>query len=188
MTAIAGIIDKKNNITYLASDEMGSNGFTGENFKTPKLFRNGVLSVAFCGSYRLGQILKYNLKPRNFEVGETIDEYVFNYLEKEIRNILKERKFLQEDLGVQSIGGSEIIFAVKDRLFVMQSDLAILEPEHIFVTSGSGKFHLEASIYTQLKLAKNKSYKAILADAINYTSNIVLSVGGKPQIISHKHF
>ena len=96
MTAISGIIDKKNKKTYLASDEMGSDGFTGHNYKTPKLFKNSPLTMAFCGSYRLGQILKHNLDPRNFKEGETIDEYVFDYLDTEIRKILKERKYLED--------------------------------------------------------------------------------------------
>lgn len=187
MTAIAGIIDKKNKRTYLASDKMGSNGFTGENFKTPKLFKNGILTMAFCGSYRLGQILKHNLSPRNFQEEETIDEYVFNYLDIGIRKILKERKYLIDDKGVESVDNSGVIIAVKDRLFVLQSDLAILEAENIYITDGSGKYHQEASIYTQLEMDKKKDYRKILEDAIKYTSKIVLSVGGKPQIIEHKH-
>ena len=187
MTAIAGIIDKKNKKTYLASDQMGSNGFTGENFKTPKLIKNGVLTIAFCGSYRLGQILKHNLSPRNFKIDETIDEYVFNYLDTEIRKVLKERKFLKEENGVESMDDAEVIIAIKDRLFILYSNLAILEPKNIYITSGSGCYHQEASIHTQLEMNKNKDYRKILEDAIKYTSQIVLSVGGKPQIIEHKH-
>jgi ATP-dependent protease HslVU (ClpYQ) peptidase subunit len=187
MTAIAGIIDKKNKKTYLASDQMGANGFIGENYKTPKLFKKDPISIAFCGSYRLGQILRHNFKPRKFQEGESVDHYVFDYLDTEIRRVLKDRKFLKEEHGVESIGRAEVLFAVKDRLFCLQTDLAILEAENIYAASGSGIFHQQASIHTQLKMDKNKDYRDILRDAISYTSEIVLSVGGKPQIIEHDH-
>lgn len=187
MTAIAGIVDKKNKKTYLSSDEMGSNGFTGQNYKTPKLFKKDTMSVAFCGSYRLGQILRHNFKPRKFQEDESVDSYVFDYLDTEIRKVLKERKFLKVVDGIDSIKSAEVIFAIKDRLFILQGDLSILEAEKIYLTSGSGCFHQEASIHTQLKMSKNKSYKDILKDAIIYTSEIVLSVGGKPQTIEHDH-
>jgi acyl carrier protein len=187
MTAIAGIIDKKNKKTYLSSDQMGSNGFTGQNYKTPKLFKKDTLSVAFCGSYRLGQIMRHNFTPRKFCVDETVDQYVFDYLDTEIRKVLKDRKFLNQENGIDSIRSAEVIFAVKDRLFILQDDLSILESESIYITSGSGCYHQEASIYTQLKMDENKDYKDVLRDAIIYTSEIVLSVGGTPQIIEHKH-
>ena len=95
MTAISAIIDKKNKKTYLASDQLGSNGFTGQNYKTKKLFRNNTVSFAYCGSYRLGQIFTHNLSLRNFQVDESVDTYVFDYMEKEIRRVLKERMFLK---------------------------------------------------------------------------------------------
>ena len=187
MTAISGIIDKKNKKTYLASDQMGSNGFTGQNYKTPKLFKKNTISVAFCGSYRLGQILRHNFKPRNFQEKESVDDYVFDYLDTEFRKTLKEREYLKETDGTQSVEKAEVIFAIKDRLFLLQGDLSILEAESIYITSGSGVFHQEASIHTQLKMDKNKNYKKILKDAIEYTSEVVLSVGGSPKIIEHNH-
>ncbi len=187
MTAISAIKDVKNKKTYLASDQMGSNGFTGDNYKTTKIFKNNTITFAICGSYRVGQILKNNLKLRNFKEKETVDEYVFDYLDIEVRKVLKDRKFLSENDGVETIKNSEIIFAIKNRIFVLQGDLAILEPEKDFITSGSGTYHQEASIYTQLKMNPKKDYREVLKDAIVYTSQIVLSVGGKPQVIEHKH-
>lgn len=187
MTAISAIIDRKNKKTYLASDQMGSDRFTGENFKTKKIFHNGKLTFAICGSYRLGQVLQHNLSPRPFQEGETIEKYVFDYLEKHIRDIFRERKCLKTVDSVEVLGNAEFIVAVKDRIFILQDDLAFLEPEKIFATSGSGKYHQEASIYTQLQLAPKKDLKEVLKDAIRYTSDVVISVGGTPQVIEHKH-
>lgn len=187
MTAISSIIDEKNGVTYLASDRMGSNGFTGKDYKTKKVFHNGILSIAMCGSYRLGQILQHNLKPRNFEIGETIDNYVFNYLDLEIKKVLRERGYLQKENEIERLKEAEAIIAIKDRIFILQGDFAFLEPERIYATSGSGRYHQEASIHTQLMMNPKKDYKEVLRDAIKYTSSIVMSVGGEPDIIIHKH-
>jgi hypothetical protein len=187
MTAIAGIIDKEKGITYLASDRMASNGFIGENMKNKKVFKNGIISMASCGSIRVRQILKHNLSPRNFQVEESVEQYVYGYLEKEIREKLRERNCLKVREEVQELVNSEIIIAIKDRLFVLQEDLALFEPELIYVTSGSGAYHQQASIHTQLQMDPKKDKKQILRDAILYTGQIVLSVGGDPIIIEHKH-
>lgn len=187
MTAICAIIDKKNKRTILASDKLGSNRFTGHTYKTNKIFKSGILTIAICGSYRMGQVLQHNLKPREFKNKETIEEYVFDYLESEIRKVFKDKGVLSISENVESIKNSEFIFAIKDRLFILQSDIAFLEPETIFATSGSGEWHQEASIHTQLKMDPKKDYKKILEDAILYTSEIVISVGGGVETIQHNH-
>lgn len=187
MTAIATIIDEKNKKTYLASDSMGSNKFTGKNYKTKKIFKNKHISFAYCGSYRIGQVLNHNLNPRPFQVGEDVEDYVFDYLEEEIRRCLSQRKCLKEENSVQKINNAEILIAVSDRIFTLQSDLAFLEPDRIYSTSGSGEFHVEASIHTQLQMNPKKDLKQVLTDAINYTAEIVLSVGGDVHILEHEH-
>ena len=187
MTAISAIVDKKNKQTILASDRLGSNGFTGQPYKTKKVFRSGILTIAICGSYRMGQVLQHNLIPREFQNKETVDEYIFDYLEAEIRRLFKEKGVLTNTAGVDTIKNSEFIFAIKDRIFILQSDLAFLEPEVIYATSGSGQSHQEASIHTQLKMLPKKDYKQILKDAITCTSEVVVSVGGGVETIVHKH-
>jgi len=187
MTAIVGMIDKKNKKTYLGSDTMGSNGYTGHNWKTKKVFKNKHIGFAICGSYRMGQILNHNLKPRAFMENETVDQYVFDYLEKEFRTVFSDRGFLSKKEEVESIKRNLFIFTIRDRMFVLQGDLAILEPSTIYTASGSGEFHLQASVHTQLKMNPKKCKKEILKDAIEYTGQIVLSVGGEAQILEIDH-
>jgi len=186
MTAIAAIIDKKNKRTYLASDSMGSNEHTGHNYKDTKLFKNNHISIAGCGSYRGIQILKYHFSPRAFQVSETIENYVYRYLVDEIRNTFKNNGLLKKDNDVESVTNVRFILAIGDRIFNLQNDLSIIEPENMFCASGSGEYHVESSIYTQLKLGQT-DYKKILKDSIKITSEIVLSVGGKIHLIEHKH-
>ena len=187
MTAISAIVDKKNKQTILASDKLGSNGFTGQTYKAKKVFRSGILTIAMAGSYRLGQVLQHNLIPREFKNKETVDEYIFDYLEGEIRKLFKEKGVLTSTAGVDTIKNSEFIFAIKDRIFILQGDLAFLEPEVIYATSGSGEFHQQASIHTQLKMLPKKDYRQILKDAIICTAEVVTSVGGGVNTIIHKH-
>ncbi len=187
MTAICAIVDKKNKRTILASDKLGSNRFTGQAYKTRKIFKVGILAIAMCGSYRMGQVLQHNLKPREFQNNETIENYIFNYLETEIRKLFKEKGILSITNNVERIDGGEFIVGIKDRIFVLQGDVAFLEPERIYATSGSGQWHQEASIHTQLIMNPKKDYKQILEDAILYTSEIVVSVGGGVEILEHRH-
>ena len=43
MTAIVGFTDKKNNVTWIGSDSLGSNGFSKAVQANPKCFHNDTL-------------------------------------------------------------------------------------------------------------------------------------------------
>ena len=45
MTAIVGFTDKKNNVTWIGSDSLGSNGFSKAVQANPKCFHNDTLKM-----------------------------------------------------------------------------------------------------------------------------------------------
>ena len=184
MTAIAGYIDKKNKKTYIASDSMGSNRFTGQGFGT-KIFRNKNITFAVCGSYRIMKLLEYSYSPRGFEVDESVDDYVYKYLNKNMLEFFKDNWISPKKDDVYEIKGA-IIFAIKDKLYIYQGDHAILEPEKHYAAEGSGAYHTESAIQI-LDQNTDLNPKKILTKAIAVTSDYVMSVGGKVHIIEHKH-
>lgn len=184
-TAIAALIDKKNKITYIAADSQGSDSSIKGMYKNTKVFTNGIITFAGTGSYMDIQVLKYDLSPRRMIETETVEDYVYKYLVKEIKKVLKDNQRIVSDSNIESLE-SVFIIAVKDRIFILQSDLSILEPKDPYLADGSGRRHMQASIETQLVL-KVEDYKEILKNALEITSKFVMSVGGESVIIEHKH-
>ena len=63
MTCIVGFTDKKNNITWIGADSLGSNGYTQDVESNPKVFRNTTLKNVVMGStstFRHIDLLKYS--------------------------------------------------------------------------------------------------------------------------------
>ena len=63
MTAIVGFTDKKNNVTWIGSDSLGSNGFSKAVQANPKCFHNDTLKNVIMGStstFRHIDLLKYS--------------------------------------------------------------------------------------------------------------------------------
>ena len=63
MTCIVGFTDKKNNVTWIGADSLGSNGYTQDVESNPKVFRNTTLKNVVMGStstFRHIDLLKYS--------------------------------------------------------------------------------------------------------------------------------
>ena len=145
MTVIVGLITKKG--VYIGADSLGSNGSTGRAYKNKKIFTRDEFLIGVCGSYRVSQVLQYNLSIPSRTVKQSTDEYLHGTFSTSVRNCLKEHCAAKIAYGVPKMGG-DFLFAYEGRLFIMQNDFSILETKTDYHATGSGGGHAEASLYT----------------------------------------
>lgn len=186
MTAIAGFVDKEKKITYMACDSAGSNGFTTHSYDTPKVVHiDDNVMIGGCGSYRVLNLIKNKLSLRPFQEGESADDYTHKYLVDQIAHTLRTNGVLSKDKEIEEMEGT-LIIAVRDQLYCLQEDLAVLKAAHGYLTIGSGVYHTEAAI-TALEENSDLSTPTILKRALDIASRYVMSVGGEIKIFKHKH-
>jgi len=144
MTCIIGVFDKEQNCVYIGADSLGSNGYSQQLFRNKKVFKatdNSNIVMAISGDYKLSNILSIEdklveeLKELKNEVN--ISHIIQYTVPKIIDSAMKYRCYKNRD-GYVSIEG-DIIFAYKNQLYIIESNLQVLESDDDYLASGSGK-------------------------------------------------
>jgi ATP-dependent protease HslVU (ClpYQ) peptidase subunit len=182
MTLIIGYVDKEK--SYIASDSMGSNGYTGAIYKNKKVFRIGTEILAGgCGSYKELQLLEKDFEAPKRNIGESTSDYMYNQFAHALKEHFKKHEVLRSKEGVLDNHRSEFIFICGGNIYRWQSDLALLETVLPYDTTGSGAVYAHAVMTTLESIKSELSVKDKLKTAIKLTSDYVVSVGGAPEIL-----
>lgn len=180
MTCIVGIKTKTN--VYIGGDTLGSNGFTGGSYVKSKVFKKGKFLFGGCGSYRILQLLEFELTIPKIYVDEKTDDYLYSRFVDAVRSCIKSGGALKLKDGVEEMANCAFLFAYDNRLFTMQGNFSILESTNDYSVTGSGSYHAEASLYSTQDVIKDPIKR--IKKAIICASNYVLSVNDKIDIIS----
>ena len=160
MTCIVGFTDKKNNITWIGADSLGSNGYTQDVESNPKVFRNNTLKNVIMGStstFRHIDLLKYSktLFPE-------IDKYKIPSGETKVNHEYMVTTFIPNlitlfDNGVKESGdkGANFLVGIDGRLFEIQNDYSVLEPLDGYSSVGCGEVAAKGSLYATTKYKKD---------------------------------
>ena len=155
MTCIVGFTDKKNNVTWIGADSLGSNGYTQDVESNPKVFRNKTLKNVIMGStstFRHIDLLKYNktlfpeIDKYKISSGETVvnHEYMVTTF---IPNIIK----LFDEGVKESDKGGNFLVGIDGNLYEIQQDFSVLEPLNGYCAVGCGEVAAEGSLYATTK-------------------------------------
>lgn len=179
MTCIAAVIDK-HGVGHIASDSIGASGQDKNLYKNHKVFKKGDFLFGYTSSFRMGQLLEHGLQMPDRKPNQLLDDYIYNDFIEAVRKLLKQNGYARVDNNQEWIG--TFLIVAEGRIFKVQDDLAVLEPENNFATCGSGEDYAQAVLDI---LTNNKVYdgKDVLTVAIETASKYVTSVGGKVQYL-----
>lgn len=160
MTCIVGFTDKKNNITWIGADSLGSNGYTQDVESNPKVFRNTTLKNVVMGStstFRHIDLLKYSktLFPE-------IDKYKIPSGETEVNHEYMVTTFIPNIItlfenGIKDNGdkGGNFLVGIDGKLYEIQNDYSVLEPLSGYSAVGCGEVTAKGSLYATTKYMKD---------------------------------
>ena len=153
MTCIIGFTDRKNGVSWIGGDSLGSNGYTKAEELPAKVFRNDTFKDVLMGgttTFRHLDLLKYST--------DLFDE-VDLYRKSEIDHKFMVTKFVPRVIRLFGDGvihekaedrGGNFIVATPKRVFEIQPDYSVLEPESGVCAVGSGYQVAMGSLLTTL--------------------------------------
>lgn len=152
MTCIVGIRHASG--VVLAGDSVGVDGGGGAQMRRdPKVFAlNRHVAIGYTSSFRMGQLLRFNLAlPAIVDaVGDKRTEDAFQWAVKEFvpacRAAFKEGGYGKEG-GERGDVGGYFLLAVRDRLFEVQGDYQVAEPDPQYVATGSGESYALGALH-----------------------------------------
>lgn len=120
---------------YMGGDSAGVADYNLQCVKQPKVFIVGEFIIGYTSSFRMGQLLEYNLSvPRNTEDNDL--RYLITAFIPAVRSCLKEGGYTRVDNN-QEEGGTFLV-GYRGKSYKVDSDFQITQHIDKFVTVGAG--------------------------------------------------
>lgn len=161
MTCIVGVVDGDH--VLIGGDSLESDAYAsaeGDSYvlqrNDEKVFVLGEFVVGFCGSYRVGQLIRYSFKPNSPKAN---DDNIMSYMVNEFINVL--RTTMEQHGTLKTVEGEEsfdaqLLVGWQNRLFVIGDDfnVGIMKDEWCAIGSGSqfalGSLHTTSELEDQI--------------------------------------
>ena len=135
MTCIVGLVHE--GTVFIGGDSAGVAGLSLVVRADEKVFRNGDFLMGFTTSFRMGQLLRYNLYPPRRHPDDDIHQYMVVDFVNAVRGCLKAGGYASKEDEVES--GGTFLVGYAGHLFTVNSDYQVGIPEDGFAAVGSGQ-------------------------------------------------
>jgi ATP-dependent protease HslVU (ClpYQ) peptidase subunit len=123
---------------WLGADSAGSNEYGQQQLRADtKVFRRGPMTFAFCGSFRMGQLLRFGLDRIEQPAGMHDFEFMCTRFIDDVRATLRHGGFTHIKDNEES--GGYFIVAYRDQLYYIEADFQVGVTMSPFMCMGSGE-------------------------------------------------
>ena len=155
MTCISAY--KQGGIVYIGGDSAGVSGLDVTIRKDEKVFRKGKFVFGFTSSFRMGQLLRYNLiiPEKNKKISD--EEYMTTLFIDAVRDCLKEGGYTEIDK--QAEHGGKFIVGYNGEIYTIESDFQVGISTDNFASCGCGGLYADTTFYNLRKSIKKPREK-----------------------------
>ena len=144
MTCIVGLVD--NGKIYMGGDSAGVAGLDMYGRADQKVFRVDKFVMGFTDSFRMGQLLRYDLKPPKMYPDADIYKYMVTEFIDEVRLCLKRGGYASKKDETER--GGTFLVGYSGRLFRIEGDYQVGETILPFSACGCGQSFALGSLYS----------------------------------------
>ncbi|MGV2988432.1 hypothetical protein ACE1OE_12365 [Vibrio sp. E150_011] len=181
MTCIVAVVNDDGDM-FMGSDSLSSGEKKCRVVTNRKVFKSGEFLIGYTTSWRMGQLLEFsfNIPPLDPET-QDIMAYMVNKFVPAVIDLFIKGNFGNQEHTVK-VGGSFLVI-VRSIIFEIQDDFSVLQIHSNYASVGSGA-EVAMGALAALNQDREHSTYATCVAALEIASKHVVSVGGKPRIIS----
>lgn len=169
MTCVTALVD--DNTIYMGADSAGAAGRDITIRADQKVFLNGEFLIGFTTSFRMGQLLRYALKPPKFRPEEKdIAEYMVTDFVDSVRDCLRNGGYAQSDRGEET--GGCFLVGFRGRLFRIESDYQVGESVNSYDAVGCGMAYALGALSVTNKTDPEERIKLALKAAESFSDGV----------------
>ena len=148
MTCIVGLVHE--NTVLIGGDSAGVAGLSLTIRADEKVFTNGDFIMGFTSSFRMGQLLRYSLKPPVYHPDVDLVNYIVTDFINAVRECLKGGGYAKKDKDEETAG--TFLIGFKGKLFKIDSDYQVGIPVLSFDACGCGEDIALGAMYANYTL------------------------------------
>jgi len=188
MTCVVGMIVETDDTIeiYMGADRYASNGFSGSLILNNKVFTlGGNMLIAISGAVRYSQILEHGFIPPEFEIGNTVENYLLNTFFPAFLETLTIHQCLFKE-NEQASNDGVFLLGFQGRLFKVQPDFSFVEYQDKFISAGSGADFALGSLHAtdNFDLAPELKIKLAVDASATYCDSVAGEVNIKEMIFT----
>jgi hypothetical protein len=168
MTCIVGLVDDGQ--IYIGADSAGVGGLGLTIRADEKVFTKGDFIMGFTSSFRMGQLLRYSLKPPVYHSDVDTFEYMVTDFINAVRDTLKAGGYAQKDKEVEQAG--VFIVGFKGKLYKIDSDYQVALSSLPFDACGCGDDIALGAMYSNSHLDPVKRINQALEAAEQFSAGV----------------
>lgn len=183
MTVIVGI--EEDGKVYLGADSIAVEGYAACSVTDPKVFMIGDIAIGFCGSFRVGQLLKYGLElPIHKKNVPDVQYLVLDFVDA-MRSLFRDKGVLKRENDEDLFDG-KLLMGYRGKLYYVDEDFQVCHVDSGYNAVGLAFETALGSLFStegmppedRLKIALEASAKwnAGVREPFNY-----LTTGEKPK-------
>jgi ATP-dependent protease HslVU (ClpYQ) peptidase subunit len=134
MTCIVGLIHK--GTVYMGGDSAAVGGYDTRRISQSKVFQTGAFLIGYTSSFRMGQLLQYDLHVDAQKTDMSDLDYMVTVFTEAVRALFKDRGFSIIE-NAQEAGG-DFLVGYHGKLYHVSSDYAVLEYLDGYDATGCG--------------------------------------------------
>jgi 20S proteasome alpha/beta subunit len=169
MTCIVGISTP--NGVFLGADSAGIAGYNVTVRADRKLFRRDNFIFGFAGSFRAGQLLKYNLRIPPYRYNLSEHEYLHQEFLESMRSTLAKGGNLLNDRGSESYAAI-CLFGFGGRLYAVEPDFQIAQSVDSYMAIGCGAEVALGSLYSSGDQSPEERIRLALEASQRYNAGV----------------
>lgn len=148
MTAIVGWIDKEHTVWMGADSASSANNSIGIR-EDKKLFKLGEMAIGYCGSPRVGQIIKWDFWPPKHPKSMVNEQYIVLKVVPEMRKALARNDYLDKE-PTKDIE-SQFLIGYRGQLFTIWGDFQVEHQDCVYAAIGSGCDLAQGALYVMAR-------------------------------------
>lgn len=169
MSCVVGITDGEQ--VWLGADSAGVAGYQLRLRRDRKIFRRDDFLFGFAGSFRMGQLLKYNLELPTRPIGTDLETYIHTDLIDACRLAFLRGGFTQQAMG-QEFADGFFLMGHAGKLYCVQCDFQVEETTDLFMAIGCGSEAALGSLYTTQVQAPEERIRLALEAAEHFSAGV----------------
>ena len=168
MTCIVGYV--ANGVVYIGADSAAAQGWEVVPLLIPKVFHRGPFLIAYTDSFRMGQILQYDLHPPEQENGEEIHQFMASKFVGAVREALRRNGWMTVKDGQES--GGTFLVGYRGHLYGIHSDFQVMESAMHVQAYGVGREYALGAMLALSALAPEARIRASILIASQWCAGI----------------
>lgn len=168
MTCIVGL--KHGGKVYMGGDAAATTDWNIDAVLQPKVFKRGPFVIGYTSSFRMGQLLEYELDVPNQTTDQKNHEFMVTNFAEAARALFKNRGFIWTENSRES--GGLFLVGYRGALYEVSSGFAVLEYRGDFATVGCGGEYAKGALFATPDMPPRKRIKMALKAAAKFSNGV----------------